>query len=85
MTWKEISWPRRTDGQSGDLCDTRPSLDEAVDPIREENVGLENNNVLDIVDTHQTEDFLPDLDSFLQTANDFSSFLTWDPWSFGYN
>lgn len=27
---------------------------------------------------------MTDIDSYLQMADDFSNYLTWDPWHFGY-
>lgn len=27
---------------------------------------------------------ITDIDSYLQMADDFSNYLTWDPWDFGY-
>lgn len=29
-------------------------------------------------------DIPPDIDAYLQMANDLSNYLTWDPWNFGY-
>lgn len=37
------------------------------------------------LDELPTAETLMDIDSYLQIADDFSSYLTWDPWDFGYS
>lgn len=36
------------------------------------------------LDELPTAETMMDIDSYLQIADDFSNYLTWDPWDFGY-
>ncbi|CAL5866680.1 uncharacterized protein PFLUO_LOCUS890 [Penicillium psychrofluorescens] len=92
MTWKEISWPQRTDTSIASTL-SRPSYWPDADnggnraqqndphtsaPMEEIPFDLEGMPSVD-------DQLLPDVDSYLQMADDFSNYLTWDPWNFGYS
>lgn len=90
MTWKEISWPQRSE------ANTETPAPQHVNPpvIEDHDEGTLMRPVSTAIssDEHALglnglpstgEDFMPDIDSYLQMADEFSSYLTWDPWNFG--
>jgi hypothetical protein len=94
MAWKEISWPRKPDTnvrvQVPQFNSTKSmNIDSEV---RNDIAG--GDNFADMTDPAAGSSFnldeLPtaetmmDIDSYLQIADDFSNYLTWDPWDFGY-
>ena len=88
MSWSEISWPRKKEPvlesrlerkqqrtHDGNSIQLMPGISNSI-PADPEGCTL------DLVSPNG--DITPDIDDYLQMANDFSNYLTWDPWNFGY-
>ncbi|KAJ5119475.1 hypothetical protein N7448_010144 [Penicillium atrosanguineum] len=90
MTWKEISWPQKANGNTEipvsqatnflviEDYAREKSMDPALAAMPSDEYSLDINDLTSMGDT-----FMPDIDSYLQMADEFSSYLTWDPWNFG--